>query len=181
MSTATGGSRPGASTLRTVGCLAALIATLAMPWGCGAGGRLQPTFDSPTAAAQAVVDALSQGDVATLERLALDEHEFRRIVWPRQPAARPGRNLPWDYVWRDLAGKSRAQLRGRLAEWPRGRPLTVVDVAFDGDTTDYDTYRVMRKSRITLGAADGTRMTVRLFGSLIEQHGRFKIFSYVTD
>jgi hypothetical protein len=57
----------------------------------------------------------------------------------------------------------------------------VVDVGFDGETTDYGSYRVLRKSRVTLRDAEGRLTTARLFGSIIEQQGRFKVFSYVVD
>jgi hypothetical protein len=144
------------------------------------GVQLQHTHGSPKAVAEAVVAALDRRDTAPLEQLALTEQEFRRVVWPRQPAARPERNIPWDYAWRALAGKSTLQLRGRIQEWRPAR-LMVVDVAFDGETTDYRTYRVLRKSRVTLRDAAGRLTTARLFGSIIEQQGRFKVFSYVTD
>jgi hypothetical protein len=181
-----GGSPLGASApalplpLRLIAC--AVAAVLLFPAvGCGLfRHELQHTLDSPQAVAEAVVAALDRKDIAALERLAVSELEFQRLVWPRQPAARPERNIPWEYAWRDLASKSRLQLRGRIAEWQPG-PLTVVDISFDGDTTDYETYRVLRKSKVTLRDAAGRRTTARLFGSVIEQQGHFKVFSYVVD
>jgi hypothetical protein len=131
--------------------------------------------------AHAVVTALNAGDIPALERLGVSEREFRQVVWPRQPAARPDRNVPWEFAWRSLAAKSRYQLRGRVAEWARGRGASIVGVTFTGETTDYGTYRIHRRSAVTLRGADGTLRTVRLFGSLIEQGGRFKVFSYVVD
>ena len=144
------------------------------------GFQLQHTHGSPKAVAEAVVAALDRRDVAALEHLSLSELEFRRVVWPRQPAARPERNIPWEYAWRDLAAKSRFQLRTRLAEW-QPAAVTVVAVAFDGETTDYGAYRVMRRSRVTLRDQAGRLTTGRLFGSVIEQRGHFKVFSYVAD
>jgi hypothetical protein len=143
-------------------------------------GALRQTLGSPKAVAEAVVAALDRRDAAALEQMAVTEAEFQRVVWPRQPAARPERNIPWEYAWRDLAGKSRVQLHGRLQEWRPGTG-TVVDVGFDGETTDYGSYRVMRKSRITLRDPAGRLTTARLFGSIIEQDGRYKVFSYVVD
>jgi hypothetical protein len=176
------GSRRGAlvTAFALCGGIAAAVLTLGAA-ACGSPPNLEATFESPAAVAQAVVDALERRDRAALERIAVNEAEFRDLVWPRQPAARPERNLPWDYVWGDLATKSRHQLRGRLTSWAPGRGLRVVSVAFTGDTTDYDTYRVMRKSLVTLRDAAGEQTTARLFGSIIEQNGRYKIFSYVVD
>jgi hypothetical protein len=148
---------------------------------CGSTPPLEPLLESPTAVAQAVVDALDRKDARTLEQLAVNEREFQDVVWPRQPGARPDRNLPWDYAWRDLAAKSRFQLRARLNEWPREERWVVERITFDGETTDYQTYRVMRKSRVTLRGSSGRRVTARLFGSIIEQRGRYKVFSYVAD
>jgi hypothetical protein len=174
-----GGSRQGASYRTCVSAgLALLLGTLA---ACGTSRSLEPSYDSPNAVAQAVVDGMSRKDVAELSRLAVTEDEFRDLVWPRQPGSRPERNLPWTYVWRDLAAKSRGQLLARVSEWPAQGRLTVEQVTFDGETTDYDTYRVFRASRLTLRDATGRLITARIFGSIIEQRGRFKVFSYVVD
>jgi hypothetical protein len=116
-----------------------------------------------------------------LERLAVTRGEFEALVWPRQPAARPERNIPVDYAWRSLATRSRHQLRSRLGEWSRGPHATVVDVTFAGESTDYGTYRVHRRSVVTLRDAEGRLATTRLFGSVIEQGGRYRVFSYVVD
>jgi hypothetical protein len=172
--------RPGLGPAASLRAVAAVAVAALLLSACGSGRQLETTFESPTALAQAVVDGLNRKDPAMLERLALTEDEFRELVWPRQPAARPGRNIPWDYVWKDLSVKSRWQLRGRLAAWPAA-PVAVEAVTFDGDTTDYDSYRVMRKSKVTLRDASGQRTTVRLFGSIIEQGGRYKVFSFVAE
>jgi hypothetical protein len=177
-----GGCRPGASTspLPLALPVAALVLAVALA-GCGQRVTLEHTLDSPTAVARAVLDALNRRDVAALERFSVTEDEFRRLVWPKQPAARPGRNIPWDYVWRDLAGKSRIQVRARAREWPVERGFTLVEVGFRGDTTDYEAYRIFRESQVTLRDRDGALTRTRMFGALIEQRGRFKVFSYVVD
>lgn len=177
----TGGSRPGASVPRSPSAATLLlIAGLAVISACGSGPALEHTVPSPKAVAEAVVQALDRKDVAALERLAISEDEFRELVWPRLPAARPERNIPWDYAWKDLAAKSRIQIRGRVRAW-QPAAVTVVGVSFDGETTDYGTYRVQRESLVTLRDAEGRVTTARLFGSIIEQRGHFKVFSYVVD
>jgi hypothetical protein len=129
--------------------------------------------------ADAVVRALDARDRAALARLALDEAEFRALVWPRLPASRKERNLPVDFVWSDLAGKSQAHLSALLATWePVGRP---VRIDFAGGTTDYGTFRVHRRAVVTLRDGRGRETTGRIFGSVLEKDGRFKVFSYVTD
>jgi hypothetical protein len=154
---------------------------LAVSSGCGMAPTLEWGLESPRAVAQAAVDALTAGDASALERLALNEREFATLVWPRQPAARPERNIPREFAWRTLAARSRHGLRARLSEWSRSAGQTVVGLTFTGDTTDYGTYRVYRKSVVTLRDASGRLETIRIFGSVIEQGGRYRVFSYVID
>ncbi len=142
--------------------------------------RLAPTLESPSAVASAVVEGLRSGDLNRLRQLALTENEFHMLVWPKLPASRPERNVPWDYAWNDLATKSDANLRARLSGW-QDRGYTVVTVAFSGGVTDYGAFRVHRDSVLTLRDGEGNVSNGRLLGSMIEQAGRFKVFSYVVD
>jgi hypothetical protein len=139
------------------------------------------TSESPEAVARAVLEGLNNRDVAGLEQLAITKHEFRKLVWPKLPAAKPGRNIPWDYVWNDLSSKSVMQLRARLHEWQPTGDGVVVKVEFTGESTDYETFRVRRKSTVIIRTPDGRETRQRLFGSIIEQSGRYKVFSYVVD
>lgn len=159
---------------------ALLLAGAAIGSACGPRVQLAQTLESPDAVAHAVVLGLTARDAGALRAIALTEDEFRRLVWPKLPTSRPERNIPWDYVWKDLAGKSRMQLQARLNEW-HDRGFTVVGVSYAGETTDYETFRVHRATEVTLRDSDGHETKGRLFGSLIEQHGRYKVFSYVTD
>jgi len=140
---------------------------------------LADTRESPAGVAQAVIDAMTAGDARALSSLALSESEFRHHVWPELPAARPERNLPFSYVWGDLRQKSGASLGASLARH-RGQRYTLVDVRF-GEATPYDTYTVHRDSTFVVRAQDGQQQDLRLCGSMIEQHGRWKVFSYVVD
>jgi hypothetical protein len=54
-------------------------------------------------------------------------------------------------------------------------------VSFEGETTDYQTHSIHRKTVVTLRDRSGRETTGRLFGSTIEQNGRYKVFSYVVD
>jgi hypothetical protein len=127
-----------------------------------------------------VVAALERRDVARLRQLAVNDVEFREVVWPELPAARPERNLPVEYVWNDLRTKSEAGLRRLLAEYG-GQRLEFVRLAFDGETTQHRTYLVRRNAITVIRGEDGGERQLRLFGSTIERHGGFKVFSYVVD
>jgi hypothetical protein len=157
-----------------------LLVSVGLP-GCQRRGLLEHTLDSPEAVATAVLRAFNAGDRAALETLSLTEHEFRKLVWPKLPASRPGRNIPWDYVWKDLHGKSAMQMQARLHEWQPTDDSAIVRVEFSGETTDYETHRVRRKSVVVVKTGDGKETRARWFGSIIEQDGRYKVFSYVVD
>jgi hypothetical protein len=156
-------------------CLLAILAA-----GCQQRPALRNTFDSPESLTRAVVNALTQQDLARLGSLAVTEDEFRQLVWPKLPAARAGRNLPWSYVWEDLRSKSGHHVRGLVHAW-NDRGFQVARVSFEGETTDYQTHRIHRKTVVTLRDRNGRETTGRLFGSTIEQNGRYKVFSYVVD
>lgn len=140
---------------------------------------LADTHDSPAAVAQAVIDAVTAGNSAALASLALSEQEFRDHIWPELPAARPERNLPFSYVWGDLHQKSDTYLAATVAKY-RGQRLTLVDVRH-GEVTRYPSYTVHRDSVFVVRTAEGATDDVRLCGSMVEQNGRWKVFSYVTS
>ncbi len=162
-----------------------LLAVLALSAHCGwlrekEDFRLDRTLESPEAVARAVIAGMGAGNFDALKHLAVTEAEFRDIVWPRLPASRPERNLPMEYVWSDHMAKSDANLRARLAGW-QDRGFVLVALTFKGGTEDYGTFKVHRETVLVLKDRDAHEQTGRLFGSIIEHKGRFKVFSYIVD
>ncbi len=155
-----------------------VLAALALA-GCGRVPPLAHTQESAEATVAAVLDALATRDRARLAALALSEQEFKDHVWPDLPASRPERNLPFSYVWGDLHQKSDGSL-GQTLRILGGRRLTLVEVRFKGKT-DYPRSTVHREAVAVVRGEDGTVRDVRVCGSLIEQDGRWKVFSYVTN
>lgn len=147
---------------------------------CGSNPPLARSYGSASELARAVLDAVERRDAATLQGLAVTEQEFRDHVWPELPAARPERNLPFSYVWSDLRQKSGNALAGTLSAYG-GRHYDLVAARFTGETTQYRTYVVHRKSELTVKDAAGAEWQLRLYGSVIEKNGRLKVFSYVGD
>lgn len=135
---------------------------------------------SASALSRAVLDSFERRDVSALQRLAVNEQEFRDHVWPELPSARPERNLPLQYVWGDLSQKSQAALGVTLAR-RGGQHYDLISVRFSAGTTRYDSYQIHRKAALTVKDADGAVTELRLFGSVLEKEGRFKVFSYVVD
>lgn len=135
---------------------------------------------TPEGVARLALERLAAGDREALLAIALSETEFREVVYPELPASRPERNTSADFVWSSLHQKSRNSLAFTLDRYA-GQRLELVAVDFLGETTDYGSYRVHRKTALTVQRPDGTKTVVRLFGSMIERGGRYKIFSFVTD
>jgi hypothetical protein len=185
LSTVTQGSERGAllgasSTFVAAFSLLALALSIQTCSRGHAPTRLTHTFDSPTQLATAVADALQQRNAERLQALALTEDEFRVHVWPRLPASRSEGGVPFGFVWAQLHSKSRAYLAAVLEEYG-GAKLDVVHVRFRGETTDYGAFVVNRDAEVVVRDQDGQKRTVRLFGSMLEQGGRYKLFSYVVE
>jgi hypothetical protein len=146
---------------------------------CSSPTPLQRTHSSAEGAAAAVLEALAQGDRESLERLALDDAEFRDHVWPQLPAARPERNLPYSYVWGDLHQKSTIALGETLAAHG-GNRYELRGVRFDG-ATEYRGFVVHRETTLRVRDASGGDRDLRVYGSMLEKDGQWKVFSYVVD
>lgn len=112
--------------------------------------------------------------------MALSKDEFENLVWPTLPVSRPEVGMPMDYVWQDTATKSRAYLAQTLADYG-GQRFDLLRVEFRGETTAHDGYMVSRKSHLVVKDAHGAERTIRLFGSIIRQEGRSKVYSYILD
>lgn len=140
---------------------------------------LTNTLSSPEAVAAAVVEAMRAGDLDRLHALALTEEEFRAHVWPDLPISRPEVNAPFEVVWGRLHQSSELFLR-QTAGALHGRSIDVKAVTFDGETSTYGDVQVHRETELLIAGEEGDRR-VRLFGSMIEQNGGWKVFSYVVE
>lgn len=144
------------------------------------GAPLPHSHQSPDALARSVLTALEKRDANALLALALTREEFTEHVWPDLPAARPERNLSPGFVWGDLNQKSNVALRNTLAAHG-GKKYELISIRYLGETTQYDSYRVHRESELTVKEPGGVARQIRVFGSVIEKDGRYKVFSYVID
>ena len=146
-------------------------------------GHPPPPPDGHTSSetlARAVLDALAANDAERLTALALTGQEFRNVVWPELPSSRPERGVPVSYAWDDLHQKSTNALRRLLERWG-GRTYTLVAVAYDGETTVYDSFRVHRATRLTVRDETGQELEVHFYGSTFVQGDQHRVFSYVVD
>ncbi len=112
--------------------------------------------------------------------MALTKDEFEDLVWPALPASRPEVGMPSEYVWQDTFQKSRAYLAQTL-ERHGGQRFHLIDIDFLGETTRHAGYEVSRKAQLRVRDESGAERTIRLFGSMIRQNGRSKVYSFIID
>ena len=173
---------PGLFVRGLVRGLVILVIGIAGPVGCGKSSTpiaFEPAFTSKDAVVEAALRAIAARDGSTLASLAVSESEFRKHIWPGLPASDPKVGMPLDYVWADTSQKNENYMAQLLAEHG-GRDYRLIAVTFGGETTDYGAFRVHRKTTLDVRGPAGP-VTVRLFGSLVESGGRWKIYSFVVD
>jgi hypothetical protein len=159
------------------GLIAAVMAGLVLQSSAAAQRLLESAASSPDELARRFLDALAGNKPDEVRKLALSEEEFRKYVWPELPSAEPARNLTPEFVWNSLHIRSESNLRSMMAS-VGGHRLRLEEVRFTGGVTEYKTYRVHRASLLFLKDEVGKDQTVRLFGSVLELDGQFKIFSF---
>jgi hypothetical protein len=147
---------------------------------CRPARTLAPAFDSDEALARAVLDGLAKRDVQGLLALSVSRDEFAELVWPTLPASRPEVGMPMTYVWQDSFTRSRASL-AQTIEAVGGQRFTLVRVGFSGQQTDHNGVVIARKSYLVVADGQGQERQIRVFGSVIRQNGRSKVYSYIVD
>jgi hypothetical protein len=123
------------------------------------------------------VKRLEASDTAGLAALALTRAEFAYLYYPTVPEARPPYDLSPGLLWFLIEGNSARGLRTALAE-RGGKPLGYVgprcrgNPRRDGDNTVWPLCIVRRLQ------APGDTVEERLFGPIVERHGRFKFVTF---
>ena len=166
---------------RVLQVLLVLLALL-FTGGCGRSAPPVPfalSYATKDAAVEAFLVALRARDRDTLAAQVVTETEFLKYVWPHLPASRPDVGMPADRAWADQAQKNDLFLTQTLAEHG-GRRYDLLAASFDGSATAYESFTIHPKTRLDIREGFEVR-EVRLFGSMIESGGRWKIYSFVVD
>jgi hypothetical protein len=139
--------------------------------------ELQGGAPSPGALARAVLAALVAGDRAALDPLVVDATEFESIFWPEFPQSRPYLKVPVSEAWGfQRAGQS--ENLGDLVETLRGRNLDFISVDL-ATKIDYTNFTMVRDVVVwTRDAATGARLGLAITPTIVERHGRWKVFAF---
>lgn len=130
--------------------------------------------------ARRFLDALARADEGELKSMSVDRAEFERVFWPDLPASAPDSGLSLDFVWNQYKWKAARGLE-RLLEDHGGRQYEYVSVGFTGESRSYPHHVIHSGSFVEVLDPDGATRRLRLFGSVVEQAGRYKIYGYVVN
>ena len=155
------------------------IAALA---GCGTSAssvRILSNADpTPEALAARFLDALSRDDLEAIKAMRLTEQEFCAYVFPELPSSKLP-NVHCDFVWSQATLNSMAGMT-RMQKAHKAKRYELVSVRFAAVET-YDSYRVHKEPVVTVRDESGATTEARLFGSMLELDGQYKLFSFVVD
>src|SRR5690606_14824799 len=120
--------------------------------------------------------AVQDSSVAALEALTLDQAGFAHLYFPSSMYVRPPYAQPPAVNWLLLEQNS-LKGRHRLLRDHGGRAFTVHGHECAGDPATEGRNRIHEACTLQVSRADGPIEAVRLFGSVIERDGRFKLMS----
>jgi hypothetical protein len=134
---------------------------------------------SAEALSRSFLRALANQDMKSLQGLRLTKDEFCQYVFPELPSSRLS-NVTCDFVWQQATLKS---LSGLSEMYPKhqGRKYEFVAMRFAKGTDAYPTYKVYKETHLVVRDESGRQQELRLFGSILEMDGVYKLFSFVID
>jgi len=141
--------------------------------------RLINAEPSAAALARRVIGSLAREDEDDLKSLRITKQEFCQIVWPELPSSKLP-NVSCDFAWEQATLKSLGGL-SKMLPIHRGKRYEMVSVRFARGTDSYKSYKVHKEAHVVVKDEKGVEQEVRLFGSVLEMGGRFKLFSFVID
>ncbi|MCX8045242.1 MAG: hypothetical protein N3B18_14075 [Desulfobacterota bacterium] len=128
-----------------------------------------------------ITDALAANNRQRLEALHVTEQEYAAHVWPHLPVAQiPQWQNHRDFVWQQHLIRSMRGIDTILNRYG-GKNLQITNVSFDEKPEVYGQCTV-HPGAVTIVLDElGEERRIRIFGSLIEMNGFYKVFSYSID
>lgn len=132
--------------------------------------------DSRDALVASFAAAVERSDRAALDHLTIDVREFAYLVYPSSPYTKPPFRQPPGLLWRLVRSPSDAGA-ARLLQRMGGKPLAVAGYRCDARVERQGENRLHTGCLLELTNPDGAISRHRLFGPILERHGRFKFVS----
>ena len=123
------------------------------------------------------VTTLSVGDSLELGAMLLNAREFIDLVYPESPSTHPPYRQDPDLVWRMMQNPNASGLK-RLIRRAGAQRTVLAGYGCDPKPERQGANSFWRNCTLQLVSPKGDTSSHRLFGSVIERHGRFKFVSY---
>jgi hypothetical protein len=124
--------------------------------------------------------ALSRRDSAELVRMALQPREFADLVYPESPYTHPPYHQPPALLWYQIESGSNKGFT-RLLRRLGGQPLRYADNGCDAKPDRQGSNVIWTNCLVRIIGPNGDTTAHRLFGSIIQREGAFKIVSYLNE
>jgi hypothetical protein len=124
-----------------------------------------------------LLEALEKKDTAALVGMMISEKEFKEWLWWEFPASRPETNISSQFAWDNHAINSSKGLRLALRDFG-GNKLVYVSHRFEEAEDKYQTFVIHTKTRVMVADTTGKEWEMKVFGSVVEMNGRYKLLSY---
>lgn len=141
--------------------------------------RLANTHPDSESLARKFLAALAGKDIEAIKAMRLTEQEFCNYVWHDLPSSRLP-NVSCDWAWNQATIKSLSGL-GEMLRDHQGRRYEFLSLRFAKGTEVYPSYKVHKETWLRVRDENGGEQELRLFGSILEMDGKFKLFSFVVD
>ena len=138
---------------------------------------LRYALPSKDAVVREFMSRLARRDTVALARLHLSRSEWAWIVYPESRYTRAPYRQPADIGWMLIIERSNSAL-ARVLDRRGGERLRLVSWRCDGRSEDEGDTRYWGHCTVTYRNEADVLVTERLFSSIVERDGRFKIGSY---
>jgi hypothetical protein len=139
--------------------------------------RLANASTSRDALVRRFMMALARSDTGDLKRMALQPREFADLVYPESPYTHPPYHQSPALVWYQIENGSSTGFT-RLLRRVSGQPLTYLDHRCDPKPDRQGQNEIWTNCILRIVGAAADTSAHRLFGSIIQRDGVFKIVSY---
>jgi hypothetical protein len=139
--------------------------------------ELEGGADSRDALAEKVVAAIASRDTAVVRGLVLSRAEYAWLYYPATPQGRPPYDLDPATLWLTLSAQSERGV-ARAMERLGDRSVSFLGSSCQGTPSREGQNTVYGPCTVRLVVAPHDTSEGRLFGLVIERHGRWKLVSY---
>lgn len=138
---------------------------------------LSNSSSSPDEVCRRVLGALSAGDTLALHNLVLTRFEHDSLLVPRLPIGQDtSGSKDLELAWFMLNQRSIKGIRRALADHA-GQRFELVSVEFNRPKEIHGTLTIHKGTQVRVRTEGGEEVVLGIFGSILEQDGRYKLVS----